>query len=340
MSTFFPPEWNPQSGVQLTWPHEDSDWSANLDEVNQCFAEIAREISKRQILLIVCKKRKGIEGLLSECTMDNIRFYELKSDDTWVRDHGGISVFNEGLPTILDFGFNGWGGKYPATLDNQITKRLFDHGAFRPEVNYQDHLDFILEGGSIETDGRGTLLTTSNCLLSKERNPNFSKEEIETYLKKNLGANRILWLNSGHLVGDDTDGHIDTLARFCNEETIAYVKCDDHSDPHFDSLQKMETVLKAFASWNGTPYRLIALPHADAVVENGQRLPATYANFLIINGAVLLPFYGSDKDEIARKTLQQVFSDRKVIGINCSSLIRQNGSLHCVTMQFPEGVLS
>jgi agmatine/peptidylarginine deiminase len=197
----------------------------------------------------------------------------------------------------------------------------------------------VLEGGSIESDGIGTILTTSECLLSPNRNGGYSKAEIETYLQRVFGAKRLLWLHHGYLAGDDTDSHIDTLARFCDEHTIAYVKCDDPSDEHFEALEKMETALKTFRTLEGTPYRLIALPMAQPMYENKQRLPATYANFLIINGAVLLPFYNSPKDAEAKQILERIFPDREIIGIDCSILVKQHGSLHCVTMQYPKEVM-
>jgi agmatine/peptidylarginine deiminase len=334
------PEWYPQSAIQLTWPHQESDWADNFHDVKQCFIELAKEISLRQKLLVVCRKESEVKPLLSNCTMQNILFVEQDSNDSWARDHGGIVVMENEKPVVLDFGFNGWGGKYPADRDNKITKALFENKVFTKNVQYSDKLDFILEGGSIESDGKGTILTTSSCLLSPSRNGNKSKQEIEQYLHKALGVERVLWLNHGHLVGDDTDGHIDTLARFCNSNTIAYVKCVDPEDEHFDDLAKMENELQVFKTLEGKPYNLIPLPMADPIYEEGQRLPATYANFLMMNEAVLLPFYGINKDHEAKKILQSVFSDREVIGINCSSLIKQNGSLHCVTMQYPEGVIS
>ncbi|MEQ6121791.1 agmatine deiminase family protein [Reichenbachiella sp. MALMAid0571] len=337
---FLPPEWHPQSAVQLTWPHKGTDWSYMLDEVNECFIEIAREISSRQKLLVVCKNQAEVQELLTDCNMENIVFSEQDSNDTWARDHGGITVLDNGGPVILDFGFNGWGSKFRSDKDNIITKVLCDAEIFNPEVGYKDHNDFILEGGSIESDGKGTILTTSECLLSESRNPQFSKTQIEDYLKTWLGAQRVLWLNHGYLSGDDTDSHIDTLARFCNENTIAYVKCSDSEDEHFEALSKMESELKDFKTKEGVPYKLVALPMADPLFFENERLPATYANFLIINSAVLLPFYGSKKDKEAQRILQSVFPDREVIGINCTSLTKQHGSLHCVTMQYPEGVIS
>jgi agmatine/peptidylarginine deiminase len=200
-------------------------------------------------------------------------------------------------------------------------------------------LHLVLEGGSIESDGQGTILTTEECLLSPNRNDHFSKEELDATYSQIFGASRLLWLSHGFLAGDDTDSHVDTLARLCSEEAIAYVACDDPGDEHYDALTRMEQELRSFRTLGGKPYTLIPLPMADCVIEDGQRLPATYANFLIVNGAVLLPTYDSPKDAVARAQLQEAFPGREIVGINCLPLIKQHGSLHCVTMQFPNGFL-
>lgn len=333
MNKQLPPEWAPQQFVQLTWPHEETDWVDMLDEVNQCFAEIARHIIQYENLLIVCRDAERIRTLLKDIDLNRITFVELPTNDTWARDHGGITVLEDGKKVIYDFAFNGWGKKFEAELDNKITKALYDKQLFGSNVTYRNCLDFVLEGGSIESDGEGTLLTTSTCLLSDNRN-DLSKEAVEARLKDYFGLHRMLWLNDGYLAGDDTDSHIDTLARFCDVNTIAYVKCEDERDEHYTELKKMEEELMQFRTVSDAPYRLIPLPMADAVYEAGERLPATYANFLIINGAVLVPTYQSPKDEIAIKKLALAFPDRKIIGINCLPLIKQHGSLHCVTMQY------
>jgi len=225
--------------------------------------------------------------------------------------------------------------KFAANYDNQITRQLFDKEAFGIEFDYQVCLDFVLEGGSIESDGEGTLLTTAECLLSDNRN-NKSKVEIETRLKQLFGLKQVLWLHHGFLAGDDTDSHVDTLARLCSTDTIAYVKCDVFSDEHYAELKKMELELQSFRTSNNQPYNLIPLPMADAVYVDNERLPATYANFLIINRTVLFPTYKSPKDELAKQQLQKAFPDREIVGIDCLALIKQHGSLHCVTMQYPK----
>lgn len=336
----FPPEWHQQSGVQLTWPHAETDWQPILGEVEECFCNIVNAIIKYEKLLIVTPNVEQVKAILQAkgIILENIRFFSCQTNDTWARDHGGITVLKDGKPVVLDFKFDGWGLKFAANFDNLITSNLYNAGYF--SVGYENKLNFVLEGGSLESDGKGTLLTTSECLLSPNRNGAWNKEKIETYLKKQLGLKRVLWLNHGFLEGDDTDSHIDTLARFCSEDTIAYVKCEDENDVHFSALQEMENELKTFTTLSGKPYRLLALPMAEAVYYDNDRLPATYANFLIINNAVLYPTYNqTEKDNKTSEILKIAFPERDIIGIDCTALIKQHGSLHCVTMQYPEGVI-
>lgn len=335
----FPAEWHPQSGIMITWPHANTDWFNILDEVTACYVAFSKEILKREKLLVVCQDEEDVARHFTADEQHRLILTTIKSNDTWARDHGPISVYINNKPTIIDFKFNAWGLKFSADLDNRITRELYDKDIFQPEVDYVSHLNFILEGGSIETDGKGTLLSTSTCMTSPNRNQPLELNEIEDFLKKELGQHRVLWLNHGYLEGDDTDNHVDTLARFCDENTIAYVQCKDENDEHFDELSAMEQELRSFVTDEGKPYRLIPLPMADAFFEEGYRLPATYANFLIINGAVLMPTYNSAKDNVAKKQLQKAFPDREIIGIDCRPLIKQHGSLHCVTMQLPKGFL-
>ena len=336
----FPAEWHPQSAVQLTWPHADTDWAPILEEVIPTFTAIAKAVIQKEKLLIVCVCEEDVRQALGEVDYDRIIFREMQTNDTWARDHGGISVFDEGQPVVYDFVFNGWGMKFAADMDNLITRILCMQDTFAGDVIPINMQPFVLEGGSIESDGKGTLLTTVECLASVNRNEYLQKEELEHYLKDVFGLHRILWLEHGYLAGDDTDSHVDTLARFCSEDTIAYVQCKDTDDEHYTELLAMENELKSFVQADGKPYQLIPLPMADIVEWEGKRLPATYANFLIINGAVLMPTYQSpEKDEVARQALQYAFPDREIIGIDCLPLIKQHGSLHCVTMQYPEGFI-
>lgn len=335
MSGFFPAEWAAQRFVQLTWPHENTDWYYMLDEVTECFVQIARQISLREPLLIVTQNPDGVRERISPyVNMQNVTFAEVDTNDTWARDHGGITIFEDDNPVILDFQFNGWGLKFPADKDNLITEKLHKSGYLFGEL--KNCRGFVFEGGSIESDGEGTLLTTSECLLSPNRNAQLSKIEIEQYLINTLHAKRVLWLENGFLQGDDTDSHIDTLARLCPNSTIVYVQCKDEEDVHYEALAKMEQELKAFRTLDGEPYRLLPLPMALPAYEGDERLPATYANFLIINGAVLVPVYGTERDEDALRVMRIAFPDREIVPINCSALIRQHGSLHCVTMQYPK----
>ncbi|MEI6139037.1 MAG: agmatine deiminase family protein [Mariniphaga sp.] len=334
-----PAEWAEQSGVMLTWPHEDTDWAEMLDVVEVCFIAIAKAISEMERLLIVCRDSTRLSEKLVDCKIENIIFAEFPSNDTWARDHGAITVMIDEKPVLYDFGFNGWGLKFPANLDNQLTSLLFRRNFFEKQVGYKNMQHLILEGGSFESDGEGTLLTTRECLLSVNRNSYLTEKQIENELMAIFGLHRVLWLSSGYLAGDDTDSHVDTLARFCNPETIAYVKSDNPDDEHHEALSLMEQQLMTFKTLKNLPYQLVPLPMADPVYEKDFRLPATYANFLIINSSVLVPTYKSYKDQVALQQLKKAFPDRQVLGINCLPLIKQHGSLHCVTMQFPKGVI-
>ena len=303
-----PAEWEPQSMVQLTWPHKDTDWAPILPEITAVYDNLAREIRKREQLLIVD---------------------DIPHNDTWARDHGFITVEENGKKILLDFCFNGWGEKFPADLDNAINRHLYEQGLVCG--TYEDHLDFVLEGGSIESDGKGTIFTTSCCLMAPHRNQPLTQLEIEKLLMQYLGAERVVWINHGSLIGDDTDGHIDTLVRICPDDTLLYIGDDeDHPD-----LVSMEDELKTFRTLDGHPYRLLRLPLPRPIYDDVDRLPATYANYLVVNGAVLVPTYNQpDLDQEAMNIIQQAFPDREIIGIDCRAVIKQHGSLHCCTMQY------
>lgn len=342
-----PAEWERQSGVQLTWPHRDTEWY-QIDKVLECYVDIARNILDFEPLMIVARDIAEAKADIAEVCrrtgmsldVDKILFYEAPLNDTWARDHGGISVYGDnGEKYLYDFVFNGWGLKFASDLDNQLTKTVFNQGAFNDDVFGVDMRPFVLEGGSIDTDGCGTMLTTESCLCSVNRNEYLTRDEIEGELKSAFGLKRVLWLEHGGIIGDDTDSHVDILARFCSPDTIAYTKCEDASDPNFAELDAMEKQLVTFRTEAGKPYRLVPLPLPEPLWLDDYRLPASYANFLIVNGGVLVPGAASPKDEIARQRLQEVFPDRKVRVIDCRALLSGHGSLHCVTMQFPEGYL-
>ena len=334
-----PAEWALQSGIQLTWPHADTDWAYMLDEVQECFVAIAHEIAARETLLIVTPEPDEVKKqILGRVNMENVRFLKCETNDTWARDHGAITLLDADGVSLLDFKFNGWGLKFASDKDNLITRRAVEAEVMKGK--YVNRLGFVLEGGSIESDGMGTLLTTSECLLSPNRNGQMNRVEIEEYLRSVFHLQRVLWLDHGYLAGDDTDSHIDTLARFCPADTIAYVQCKDADDEHYEELHRMEEQLKTFRTLKGEPYHLLALPMADKIEEEGERLPATYANFLILNDAVLYPTYRQpENDARAGEVLREAFPGYEIIGIDCRALIKQHGSLHCVTMQYPVGVL-
>lgn len=352
-----PAEWECQQAIEIAWPHAESDWAPYLDTARQCFAAIGEAIAMRgEKLIIVTADENNTRSFVErypEQARRNVELLPLPTNDTWTRDSGLITTLPsaddaETHPTTAmlmnDFRFNGWGGKFEAALDNAINAHL--QPRFFPSDRLIDRKDIVLEGGSIESDGRGTILTTTSCLFAPHRNDFASKTEAEKMLRRTLGARRILWLDHGYLAGDDTDGHIDTLARLCPDDTITYVRCDDTTDEHFAELQAMEQELRAFRTADGRPYRLLPLPMApviresdftDAVAEEGdQRLPSTYANYLVMNGAVLMPTYGdTDLDAQAAAVLAEAFPGREIVGIDCRVLVRQHGSLHCSTMQFP-----
>ncbi|HEY5602187.1 MAG TPA: agmatine deiminase family protein [Gammaproteobacteria bacterium] len=339
-----PAEWEPQSGIMLTWPHAYSDWQPILARVEPVFVSLCAHTSQREKVLIVARDKNHQQHILQRLTtaetevdIGNIVFGIAQSNDSWARDHGAITVIENDRPVLLDFQFNAWGGKYDFQWDNQINTALRQQKLFAVPLQT---ISLILEGGSIESDGVYTLLT-NQCLLTRTRNPGLDKTQIESALSTYLGITRFHWLSQGKLAGDDTDAHIDTLARFVSKKQIAYVACNTETDEHFQPLQLMERELSALRTADNQPYDLIPLPLPDAIYNDaGQRLPATYANFLIINDAVLLPVYGQENDEQALDTLQKCFPTRDIIAINCLPLIHQFGSLHCVTMQFPKGVLA
>ncbi len=335
-----PAEWEAQDAVLLAWPHRNSDWVDILDDVLPVYLELARQISRFERVIIITPEPEVVNTQLRDAGIvnDQIHLVNIPTNDTWIRDFGPITVFTHGQPCLLDFGFNGWGLKFAADMDNLVTRQLVRSPLFSGIP--AETIGLILEGGSIESDGKGTLLTTSNCLLNPNRNPQLTKDQLETELRTRFGLQHFLWLDHGRLAGDDTDAHIDTIARLCPDDTILYVSCDNPQDEHYAEFQRMEQQLRSFTTSAGTPFNLVPLPWSQAQYEGGQRLPATYANFLIINGAVLVPCYQDAADQNAQETIGACFPDREIIGIDCRPLIKQHGSLHCVTMQLPTGVLS
>ena len=335
-----PAEWEPQSAVLIAWPHADTDWADRLAEVETTYVALAAAVTRFEPLIVVvadAKLRAHVEGKLREAGVDlgRVRLIELPYDDTWLRDSGPITLKDDrGAFQLTDFRFTGWGGKFGAEQDDALVAGLAQAGVFGRAAHRR--IDWALEGGGIESDGAGTVLTTWRCLV--QRHPEQSREEMSAILRDGLHAGRILWLDYGYLEGDDTDAHIDTLARFAPDGRIVFQACDDLDDAHHDELSRMAGELAALCMADGTPYELHPLPWAKPIVDEGRRLAASYANYLIVNGGVLVPAYGDPADDEAARIIGAAHPGREVVQVPCRPLIWQNGSLHCITMQLPAGI--
>ena len=336
----FPAEWEPQSAVLIAWPHAGTDWAERLGDVEETYIALVAAISRFQPV-VICVADDDVHAYAqarlasARVDMGRIRFVDVPYDDTWLRDSGPIALREGDGFRLLDFRFTGWGGKFESSLDDQLIANLQQSALFLKSI--RQLIDFALEGGAIETDGAGTLLTTWRCL--HERHPDVDRETLADNLAMYLQQDRVLWLDHGYLEGDDTDAHIDTLARFAGADAIVYQDCNDPDDPHFVELQAMAAELAGMVQADGEPYRMFALPWPQPIVDENRRLAASYANFLIINGAVLMPAYGDPADAGAQAVLAAAFPDRDIIPVPCRALIWQNGSLHCITMQLPEGLI-
>ncbi|MFN3311508.1 MAG: agmatine/peptidylarginine deiminase, partial [Thermomonas sp.] len=339
-SSRFPAEWEPQSAVLIAWPHAGTDWAPRLAEVETTYVALAAAITRFQPLL-VCVADAALQAhahdRLAAAGVDlaRVRFLPVDYDDTWLRDSGPITLREDAGFRLLDFCFTAWGGKFEASRDDRLVEHLHAQGVFARAV--RERIEFALEGGAIETDGRGTLLTTWRCL--HERHPDASREQLTAQLAAWLRQDRVLWLEHGALEGDDTDAHIDTLARFAPDEAIVFQACDDPDDSHYRDLQAMAEEIAALRTRDGRPYRLFPLPWARPILDEGRRLAASYANYLIVNGAVLMPAYGDPADTHAAEVLAAAHPGREIVPVPCRPLIWQNGSLHCITMQLPEGLV-
>jgi len=337
----FPAEWETQSAVLIAWPNADTDWAERLGEVEETYIALVAAITRFQPVLICVADddlQTYAEARLRSARVDlsRVHFIAAEYDDTWLRDSGPITLRDGDGFRLLDFRFTGWGGKFEASRDDQLVEHLDQAGTFFNSS--RQAIDFALEGGAIETDGDGTLLSTWRCL--QERHPAASREDLTRKLAGWLHQDRVLWLDHGYLEGDDTDAHIDTLARFAAPDAIVFQACDDTADSHYNELKAMADEIAALRTREGQPYRLFPLPWAEPVIDEGRRLAASYANFLIINGAVLMPAYGDAADAKAQAVLAEAFPDREVVAVPCRPLIWQNGSLHCITMQLPAGVVA
>lgn len=346
---FLPAEWQPQDGVLLIFPDEETDWKCYLDDITSVYVQLISAIAEHERVVLAARDaartKSFLVGALESSVLDNVLLCQCEYNDTWARDSGFITLMPArptpltDVPRLLDFRFNGWGQKFRSDKDNRINRSLYVTGIFK---GTRIDLDgFVLEGGSIESDGLGTVFTTSHCLLAPNRNQPLGRDDIERRLKLYLAASRVVWLDYGRLQGDDTDGHIDTVVRVAPDDTLLYICCDDADDPQYGDFKALERQLQGLRTTGGKPYRLLPLPMPSAVYDDGERLPATYANFLVINAAVILPVYGqSDNDRKAELAVSQAFPNRQIKTIDARAVIRQHGSLHCLTMQFPKGTLN
>lgn len=338
-----PAEWEPVGAVLVAWPRSDGDWEPYLDRVEPAYRRLAAALARRARLIVLADDAPAVRSSLAAAGVEEARAQVVATatNDTWTRDYGPLTVLVGDRPLLCDFTFTGWGLKYPADQDNQATRRL--HAAGLLGRAPLETVGLALEGGAIESDGAGTILTTSTCLLSPNRNPHLDRAASEACLRRHLGARRVLWLEHGHLEGDDTDAHIDTIVRLCPDGVLAYVRCDDPGDSHYADFQALEAELRRLRQADGRPYRLVPLPwcapmHAP---DDGRRLPATYANFLFLNGAVLVPTYGeAGRDAAALAAVAAACPGFAIEGVACGDLALQHGSLHCATMQIPEEVWS
>lgn len=340
-----PAEWEPQDAIQLTWPNSATDWQPYLKDIVSTYIELVKVITKYERVVIAAadtaETQLVLQSHLSQSALDRVSVYQCRINDTWTRDHGPITLVATDTTKrnkILDFKFNGWGEKFRWEDDNTITRQLYDQQVF--DCDWNDNTDFVLEGGSIESDGMGTILTSSQCLLAPHRNQPLTKEDIETQLRKRLCAKCILWVDHGNLKGDDTDGHIDTIVRMAPDNTLLYIASDDPRDEQYADLLALEKQLKTLTDAEGKPYRLIPLPTPLSIKDGEDRLPATYANFVILNGAVIVPTYQQpDRDAVAIAAISHAFPGYDIVGVDACTVIRQHGSLHCLTMQLPKGSL-
>lgn len=309
-------EWSEQECLILALPHEKTDWKPYLREILQGYEKFVKVASAFQKVLLIAPSEKDFEPFSH---FENVEFFKYTCNDTWIRDFGAIDVLEKDKLKSLDFIFNAWGDKFESTLDNALNEALFSQ-KFKTRL---ESIDLILEGGSVDFNGNGVMLTSTYCLLNSNRNAHLNQAELEKKLKEIFGLRDIIWLENGFILGDDTDRHIDTLARFIDEDTIAYCICEDESDPHFKPLKAMEAELSK------TPFKLIPLPLPKAINYEGRRLGATYANFVFVNGGLIMPFYGDKNDERIQKILEKALPNRKIVGVDARVFLRQNGSLHC-----------
>jgi agmatine deiminase len=334
----FPAEWEKQTAMWLSWPHKEESWPGKIGTIYKPYCEFIKVVSTGQLVRINVASAQ-MEMFAKEqldkvgADLSKIEFFHFPTNDAWCRDHGPAFLVNRETKqkAIVDWGYNAWGGKYPPfDLDDVIPTKIGNHfglPVFNPGI--------VMEGGSVDFNAAGTLLTTTACLLNENRNPHLNQQQIEEYLHNYYGVEQILWLGDG-IIGDDTDGHIDDITRFVNNDTVVTVVEENKADENYHILQENLQTLKGMRLLNGKQLNIVELPMPKAVVYDGQRLPASYANFYIGNAAVVVPTYRDANDDKALQILEQCFPDRKVVGIDSTDIIWGLGSFHCLSQQEPE----
>jgi agmatine deiminase len=334
----FPAEWAKHTATWLSWPHKEASWPGKIDTIYAPYIAFIKVVSEQELVRINVVNEDMKASVIFQLQnagvdLNKIEIFEFPTNDAWCRDHGPAFLVNPAnkQKAIVDWGYNAWGGKYPPfDLDDVIPTQIGNHfglPVFNPGI--------VMEGGSVDFNGKGTILTTTACLLNKNRNPQLNQQQIESYLQNYYGAEQILWLGDG-IIGDDTDGHIDDITRFVNEDTVVTVVEEDKNDENYHILQENLETLKTMRLLNGKQLNIVELPMPDAVIYEDTRLPASYANFYIANSAVIVPTYRSKNDDKALDILTQCFPDRKVVGIDSTDIIWGLGSFHCLSQQEPE----
>lgn len=334
----FPAEFAPHEATWLSWPHKEASWPGKIDAIYPYYSQFVKELSLSEKVRInvadeIMKAFAQHHIAEAGANLDNVEFFLHPTNDAWCRDHGPAFLINPGAAQrkiVVDWNYNAWGNKYPPyDLDDVIPTliaRQFNLPVYYPGI--------VMEGGSVEFNGEGTILTSTACLLNPNRNPHLNQQQIEAYLMKFYGQQQVLWVDEG-IVGDDTDGHIDDTIRFVNADTVLTVVEEKKNDENYELLQHNLRQLKQMRLLNGKQLNIIELPMPDAVVHDDQRLPASYANFYIANTSVIVPTYRCDKDDKALQIIQQSFPDRKVVGIDSTDIIWGLGSFHCLSQQEP-----
>ena len=348
-SFYFPAEWEKHEATWLTWPQNTATWETKLETVRKIWVEMISHLSQHETVHLLVNDKATADDVTKRLEQANVSstsapshertiapviLHLFPTNDCWMRDCGPIFVKNkEGKIGLTDWEFNMWGGKYPPwDDDNRVPSRVYDYYKARNFSYFKTNI--VMEGGSLDGNGAGTLLTTESCLLNKNRNPHLSKTEIENILKKYLGVTNIIWLGEG-IVGDDTDGHVDDITRFVNKNTIITMVEENKNDPNFIHLDHNLKLLEKTKDQDGNPLNIVPIQMPIPVTDQGLRLPASYANFYIGNGVVLVPIFDCKYDDKALETLQKLFPNRKVIGIRCNDVVWGLGAIHCVTQQQP-----